>query len=56
VAASISTRLEQHHSKFYQEAIDREKELKKSSRIKKIELIKQKNPEWKDLSDEVKYL
>jgi len=33
-------------------AIAREKELKKWSRKKKDDLIKTKNPEWKDLSAE----
>ena len=32
-----------------EEAIKREKQLKAGSRKKKIELIKNKNPEWKDL-------
>lgn len=38
------------------DAIAREKQIKKYSRIKKIELIRKKNPEWKDLVDEVLYL
>ena len=38
-----------------EEAIDREKQIKKYSRIKKIELIVDLNPEWRDLYDEVKY-
>lgn len=38
-----------------EEAIDREKQFKKYSRIKKIELINKLNPEWKDLYDEIKY-
>jgi len=33
------------------EAITREKEIKKWRRGKKIDLIKSTNPEWKDLSD-----
>ena len=32
-------------------AIDREKQLKKYRRIKKIELIEKENPNWNDLSD-----
>jgi putative endonuclease len=36
------------------EAILREKQLKKWSRNKKIELINRLNPEWKDLGEEVK--
>ena len=33
------------------EAIAREKEIKKWRRSKKLDLIKSLNPEWKDLSD-----
>lgn len=36
------------------EAIARETQLKKWSRLKKMNLINQLNPAWKDLSDEVK--
>ncbi len=36
-------------------AIDREKQLKKYSRIRKVELIKNFNPDWKDLYDVIKY-
>ena len=32
-----------------EEAIKREKQLKGGSRLKKVELIKKLNPEWKDL-------
>ncbi len=32
------------------EAIEMEKKLKKSSRLRKIRLIEETNPEWKDLS------
>ena len=35
-----------------EEAIAREKQLKGGSRQKKIDSIKSKNPEWKDLYDE----
>jgi putative endonuclease len=35
-----------------EEAIAREKQIKGGSRQKKIDLIKNKNPEWKDLYDE----
>jgi putative endonuclease len=33
-------------------AIDREKQIKKWRRKKKIELIETMNPEWKDLSQD----
>ncbi len=36
------------------EAIEREKQLKAGSRIKKEALINSINPSWKDLSDEVR--
>jgi putative endonuclease len=35
------------------EAIAREKQIKGGSMQKKIDLINSKNPEWKDLYDEV---
>jgi putative endonuclease len=38
-----------------EEAIAREKQIKKYSRIKKVELVIKQNPEWKDLYDEIKY-
>ena len=34
-------------------AITREKQLKKWNRAWKLELIEEKNPEWKDLWDEI---
>ena len=34
------------------EAIAREKQIEGGSRQKKLDLIKRKNPEWKDLYDE----
>jgi len=37
-----------------EEAIDREKQIKKYSRAKKIALIEKMNPEWKDLFEEIK--
>ena len=45
-----------YHESFstIQEAISREKELKKWRREKKNELIKSVNPYWKDLWDDVK--
>ena len=36
------------------EAITREKQLKKYSKMKKRTLINQMNPEWKDLYEEIK--
>lgn len=38
-----------------EEAIAREKQIKKFSRLKKIELIVGMNPQWNDLYDVVKY-
>ena len=38
-----------------EEAIGREKQVKKYSRKKKIELIEKINPEWRDLYDENKH-
>ena len=35
-----------------EEAIAREKQIKGYSRVKKIQLIRRKNPEWKDLFEE----
>ena len=35
------------------EAITREKQIKKYSRSKKLELIERENEEWKDLYDEI---
>ena len=37
---------------FVQDAIAREKQIKRWSRDKKIELINRHNPDWKDLYDE----
>ena len=39
------------HAGMY-EAIEREKRLKKWNRAWKIQLIEEKNPQWKDLSDQ----
>jgi putative endonuclease len=38
-----------------EEAIAREKQIKKYSRFKKVQLVVKLNPEWKDLYDEIKY-
>ena len=35
------------------DAIGREKQIKGGSRQKKLDLINSKNPEWKDLDDEM---
>ena len=35
------------------EAIAREKQIKAGSRQKKLQLIEEMNPEWRDLSDEL---
>ncbi len=78
IAASISSRVEQHRQKLFpksftarynisklvyyeffetiEEAIQREKQIKKYSRVKKVQLIVNNNPEWKDLYEEVQYL
>ncbi|MGA2782429.1 MAG: GIY-YIG nuclease family protein [Smithella sp.] len=42
----------EHHNKV-EEAILREKQMKKWNRKWKIRLIEEKNPEWKDLYDEI---
>ncbi|GAB3555195.1 GIY-YIG nuclease family protein [Spirosoma fluminis] len=42
------------HHRYVQNAIDREKELKKWSRVKKEALIASFNPEWRFLNEEIK--
>ena len=42
------------HSSSIQEAIHREKELKKWRREKKVQLINKVNPEWNDLWNEIR--
>lgn len=37
--------------RYIREAIEREKQMKKWRRQKKVDLIRQINPGWKDLSD-----
>lgn len=37
-----------------EEAIDREKQVKGGSRKKKVALIKDMNPEWRDLFEDIK--
>jgi putative endonuclease len=37
-----------------EEAIDREKQIKKYSRKKKLELIVRMNPDWRDLFEDIK--
>jgi putative endonuclease len=41
-----------HYSEV-EEAIAREKQLKKWSRAKKVDLIKRMNPRWLDLADDI---
>ncbi len=55
------TRKYQLHQLVYYEVIPdmenvikREKQLKKFNRYKKVMLIEEKNPEWRDLYDEIK--
>lgn len=45
-----------YYESFYsiEEAIDREKQIKKYSRFKKVRLVKTLNPDWRDLFEEVK--
>ncbi|MEQ9299077.1 MAG: GIY-YIG nuclease family protein [Cyclobacteriaceae bacterium] len=43
----------EHHSSIL-EAIDREKQLKHWSRVKKERLINNMNPEWEDLFEDIK--
>ncbi len=57
--SSFSYRYNVHYLVFYEffpsieSAITREKEVKKWRREKKVNLINQLNPEWKDLFDEI---
>lgn len=46
-----------YYESFYsiEEAIEREKQVKKYSRVKKVELIVKQNPEWRDLYEDIKY-
>ena len=39
------------HYRYVHNAIDREKEIKRWTRAKKIELIEETNPSWADLSE-----
>jgi putative endonuclease len=47
-----------YYEVFYsiEEAIAREKQIKKYSHVKKVELINKLNPEWRDLFDDIAYL
>ena len=55
---SFTDRYKIHHLVYIEKfsdinvAIDREKQLKRWSRIKKLRLIVATNPDWKDLSEE----
>ena len=40
------------HYNLIEDAIGREKQLKKWNRNKKVALIEKNNPDWKDLSDD----
>ena len=57
---SFTARYKLHKLVYYElfhsieEAIGREKQLKAASRQKKIEVITEMNPEWKDLWEEIK--
>jgi putative endonuclease len=44
-----------YYESFYSidEAIDHEKQIKKYSRFKKVQLVNSLNPEWNDLFEEV---
>jgi putative endonuclease len=44
-----------YYESFYsiEEAIDREKQIKKYSRFKKVKLVNSQNPEWRDLFEDV---
>ena len=42
------------HLPSIEEAIDREKQVKKYSRAKKLMLIEKLNPEWRDLFEDIK--
>ena len=46
-----------YYETFYsiEEAIEREKQIKKYSKAKKAALIVKFNPEWRDLYDEIKF-
>ena len=55
----FTKKYEVHHLVYYEihenpeSAITREKQLKKWNRLWKIRLIEEKNPEWKDLYQEI---
>ncbi len=44
-----------YYESFYsiEEAIEREKQIKKYSRFKKVRLVISQNPEWRDLYEEI---
>lgn len=50
---NIATLVWYEHHHFMEDAIQREKQLKKWNRSWKLELIEKMNPEWKDLHDEI---
>ena len=55
----FTKKYEIHHLVYFEQynnpesAIDREKQIKKWNRAWKIELIEKKNPEWKDLYQDI---
>jgi putative endonuclease len=46
-----------YYETFYsiEEAIEREKQIKKYSRVRKVALIVNFNPEWRDMYEDIKY-
>ena len=58
-ADGFTKKYEVHHLVYYEihenpeSAITREKQLKKWNRLRKIRLIEEKNPEWKDLYQKI---
>ncbi|PIP64763.1 endonuclease [Candidatus Roizmanbacteria bacterium CG_4_9_14_0_8_um_filter_34_12] len=58
-ADGFTKKYEVHHLVYYEihenpeSAITREKQIKKWNRLWKIRIIEEKNPEWKDLYQEI---
>ncbi|QRN84435.1 GIY-YIG nuclease family protein [Chloroflexota bacterium] len=59
--SSFTTRYNVNQLVYYEvydyidDAIEREKQIKGGSRQRKIDLIKEMNPEWRDLFDELQF-